>query len=488
VSAEAVPGAPRSFVEVARAAGRTVPGSGRAVVCVQGLGFVGAAMAIAVAMARGRDGTPLYDVIGVDLPTESGRKRVDALNRARFPFETTDLRMGEALREAHAAGNLVACTEPAVYALASVVLVDIHLDVDWDRQPPRLAWEGFRRGITQLASQVAPGALVIVETTVPPGTIAKVVAPIFAEQLAARGIAPETVKLAHSYERVMPGREYLDSIVNYWRVYAGHTPEAGDACETFLSSVLHTDRFPLTRLGNTTSSELAKVLENAYRATIMAFMEEWGRFGEAVGVDLFEVAEAIRLRPTHSNLRTPGFGVGGYCLTKDPLFGALAARDLFGLENEFPFSTLAVETNQRTPRVTVDRVQTLLGGSLAGKTLLLLGVSYRQDVGDTRYSPSETFVREARARGAAVIPHDPLVGHWDEMNEAVARDLPPTAGVDAIVFAVPHREYRALDLRAWLAGRTPAIFDAFSVLTRDQREALRALGCRVESIGRGKDQ
>jgi UDP-N-acetyl-D-mannosaminuronate dehydrogenase len=180
--------------------------------------------------------------------------------------------------------------------------------------------------------------------------------------------------------------------------------------------------------------------------------------------------------------------VGGYCLTKDPLFGALAARDLFGLENAFPFSTLAVETNQRTPRVTLERLQSMLGGSLSGKTLLLLGVSYRQDVGDTRYSPSETFVREARARGARVIPHDPLVGHWDEMKEDVARELPGTAGVDAIVFAVPHRDYRTLDFRAWLGGRTPAIFDAFSVLTREQREALRALGCRVESIGRGEGQ
>ena len=488
MSARPVSADPRTFADVARAAGRVVADSGRPVVCVQGLGFVGAAMAIAVAGARGADGKPLYDVIGVDLPSESGRRRIDALNESRFPFETTDARLGAALGEAHAAGNLVACAEPPVFGLAKVVLVDVHLDVDWEAKPPKLAWDGFRRAIADLARHLAPGALVILETTVPPGTTARVVAPIVAEQLRERGMPEDGVLLAHSYERVMPGREYLDSIINYWRVYAGHTPAAADACERFLSSVIHVDRFPLTRLGNTTASELAKVLENAYRATIIAFMEEWGRLGEAVGVDLFEVAEAIRLRPTHSNLRTPGFGVGGYCLTKDPLFGELAARDLFGLEAEFPFSSLAVRTNQQMPRVTVDRVAGMLGGRLKGKTVLLLGVSYRQDVGDTRYSPSETFVRAAREQGARVIAHDPLVGHWDELGEAVARELPSSEGVDAVVLAVPHAEYRQIDWTGWLAGRTPAFFDGFNVLAREQRERLRALGCAVESIGRGAGQ
>jgi UDP-N-acetyl-D-mannosaminuronate dehydrogenase len=186
-------------------------------------------------------------------------------------------------------------------------------------------------------------------------------------------------------------------------------------------------------------------------------------------------------------MRTPGFGVGGYCLTKDPLFGELAVRDLYGLDLAFPFSTMAVRTNQSMPLVSLERVEALLGG-LRGKTILLLGISYRQDVGDTRHSPSEAFVRAARAKGAKVIVHDPLVRRWEELELDVSQSLPPATGVDAVVLAVPHREYRELDYGAWLDGQRPVFLDGFGVLSREQRERLRALGCRLESIGRGARQ
>lgn len=484
MSGDPVTGATTTFADLARRAGRDRAESGRPVVCVQGLGFVGAAMAIAVAAARRPDGAPAYDVVGVDLDGGPGRRRVDALNEGRFPFETTDTNLAESLQRARDEGNLIATTDAGAYALASVVVVDLPFDVDWSTEPPSLRWDGFRAGIATVASHVAPGALVMLETTVPPGTTAKVVAPLFAETLAARGLPGNAVHLAHSYERVMPGRDYLNSIVNFWRVYAGHSEAAAEACRTFLESVIHTGQYPLVRLPDTTASELAKVLENGYRATTIAFMEEWGRFAETVGVDLFEVVDAIRMRPTHSNMRTPGFGVGGYCLTKDPLFGTLAARDLFGYEAPFPFSRMAVAVNRDAPRVSAARIEHALGG-LAGRSVLLLGVSYRQDVGDTRYSPSETFARAVLDAGARLLVHDPLVAHWDEMNLDVPGEMPPAAGVDAVVLAVPHEDYRRFDFEAWLGGRTPLFLDGFDVLSHGQRERLRVLGCTVLGVGRG---
>jgi UDP-N-acetyl-D-mannosaminuronate dehydrogenase len=147
---------------------------------------------------------------------------------------------------------------------------------------------------------------------------------------------------------------------------------------------------------------------------------------------------------------------------------------------------MAVEVNRDAPQASVARLEPLLGGSLDGKTLLLLGVSYRQDVGDTRYSPSETFVRAALARGARLRVHDPLVAHWEEMDIDVPPELPSSEGVDAVVLAVPHEVYRNIDFERWLGGRTPVIFDGFSVLSREQRDQLRSLGCRVVSVGRGE--
>ncbi|HMJ97313.1 MAG TPA: UDP binding domain-containing protein, partial [Thermoleophilaceae bacterium] len=277
--------------------------------------------------------------------------------------------------------------------------------------------------------------------------------------------------------------DYFDSVRSYWRVYAGATPEAADACEAFLARVVDVANFPLSRVGSTTAAELGKVLENSYRATTIAFMEEWGRFAEAIGVDVFEVIEAIRVRPTHSNMRQPGFGVGGYCLTKDPLFAPVAARELFGLSLDFPFSEEAVRINALMPLVTLDRIDQMLDG-LDGRRLLVLGASYRGGVADTRQSPSAAFTSAAMARGAEVVCHDPLVTEW-ELPVPPVQELPGPDGFDAVVFAVVHDEYLAIDLLGWLGDARPLVVDANHVLLDSQLREAAGAGCRVWSIGRG---
>lgn len=456
------------------------------VVCVQGLGFAGAAMAVAVASAAGARGEPRYQVIGVDLPTPQGRERVACIDAGEFPFRTSDRELSRAAAEAHARGNLRAATDPASFAGADVVLIDVDLDVGGSGEQPAVDFAPFRRALSSVGAHVAPGTLVVIETTVPPGTTERIAAPELAAAFEARGLPRDGALLAHSYERVMPGEHYLASITNFWRVYAGLTPEAADACEAFLASVINVRDFPLRRLPTPTASELAKALENAYRATNIAFVDEWSRLAEAVGVDLFEVVEAIRVRPTHSNLREPGFGVGGYCLTKDPLLGGVAARQLFARPDlGFPFSELAIRTNRRMPDASLDRLEALLGGSLRDRRILLLGVAYRPEVADTRHSASRRFVEEARRRGAAVTAHDPLVTRWPELGLELPPGLPAASGFDAVVFAVAHRAYRELDLRAWLGSARPAILDAHAVLGGPQRAALAAAGCAFAATGVG---
>lgn len=457
-------------------------------VCIQGLGFVGAAMAVAVAAARDETGRPAFRVRGVDLDTPVGRERVRSLNAGKFPFKTTDELLVQAVAEAHSAGNLDATVDrPGVYADADVVVVDIHFDVSGYENACdyHIDFSSLRTAVRTIGEQVRPGTLVVVETTVPPGTCAKVVAPELAAAMERRGLPPDAVLLAHSYERVMPGQNYLDSIRNYWRVYAGHTPAAADACEAFLSQVINVANYPLTRLASTTASETAKVMENSYRAANIAFIEEWVRFAEVAGIDLFEVIEAIRLRPTHSNIRQPGFGVGGYCLTKDPLFPGLAARHLFDRPDlTFPFCETAVRINRMMPLATLDRVETMLAGDLNGKRIVLLGVTYRQDVADTRYSPSQIFVEEAWRRGAQVVAHDPLITHWEELDLPVVDRLPED-GADALVLAVPHSAYATLDLLGWLGNHEAVVVDANNVLSPAQRLALVNAGVVFASIGRG---
>ena len=442
-------------------------------------------MALAVASARDADGRPRYRVIGVDLDTDAGRQRIEQLNQGRFPFRSLDGALTEAALLARDTGNLRATSDPSTFAEADVILIDVNLDLQTGGANPSVDLGPFRQAVRSVGQQMPVGALVVVETTVPPGTCERVVAPALRQALRERGLSENGFLLAHSYERVMPGNEYLASITNFWRAYAGHTEEAADACERFLSAVINVESYPLTRLGSTTASEIAKVMENSYRATNIAFIEEWARFAEAVGVDLFEIIEAIRIRPTHTNIREPGFGVGGYCLTKDPLLAGIAARELFQNDDlAFPFSELAVETNREMPLAAIRRLEEILG-SLEGRRILLLGISYRPDVGDTRHSPAERFVQEARTRGAQVVARDPLVTHWSELDLEIPMELPSAHSIDAAVFAVRHGAYRELDLGAWLDGASPAILDASAVLTRSQRQTIKEAGCVFAAIGEG---
>ena len=447
----------------------------RETVCVQGLGFVGSAMALAIANAKNREGHPLYNVIGVDVPNDLGYQKVMSINGGKFPFENNDKKIQQALKDAIENGNIWAVTDVNVFALADIVVVDINLDIKYgEKGEPILDLDLFKGAIHTLGSYIKENTLIMVETTVPPGTCEKIVKPILADEFICRGLNPDKVFIAHSYERVMPGENYFDSIVNFWRVYSGVNDESANKCQIFLESVIKTDKYPLVRLQGTTSTEIAKVLENSYRATTIAFMEEWGRFAEEIGVDLFEVIDAIRMRPTHSNMRQPGFGVGGYCLTKDPYFAPLAAKELFKLEGmEFPFSTNAVRTNNAMPLVSLNKIEKLLDGNLKGKALLVLGVSYRQDVGDTRYSPTEIFVREAIKRGAEVVCQDPLVSDWTEMKLPVFSEIPDFCGFDAIIFTVQHKQYSDIDFQNAELDNGTLIFDANCVLSEEQRQAIR---------------
>ena len=470
--------------------GRIFDGEGmflRKVVCVQGLGFVGAAMAAATAIASDEEGNPLYDVIGVDLNTKAGLSRVEAINNGRFPFETTDEELTAAVKQGFVQGNLSATTDADVYSKADVILIDVHFDIAFQAANPRLDFAAFTAALQTVARHMRPDALVIVETTVPPGTCELVAIPTISEILEERGLDSSKLMLAHAYERVMPGKNYLDSVTNFWRVYAGASEEAANACEEFLSSVINTAEFPLTRLSSTTASETAKVLENTYRAVNIAFMAEWTDFAEAVGLDLFEIVSAIQIRPTHANIRFPGLGIGGYCLTKDPTFTPAASKDLFGLDLDFPFSELAVTQSAQMPLHAVRRLRNGLGGNFSGKRVLLCGVSYRSDVADTRYSPSEALYIQLVKEGAEVHLHDPLVTRWEEVSLDISAELPPFKDFDAVVFAVPHRQYQELNLLDYIENpETTYVLDAFMVFSSSQRKALQAKGIRIHAIGVGE--
>lgn len=467
--------------------------SDRPVVVVQGLGFVGTAVAAVVAQAALDSGGPRYFVIGVDQLTPSGYWKVARINAGQSPFESPDPGLAPAIHAAVTqAGNLCATVSDQVYRFADVIIVDVPLDVV-DRTvagqaEPQVDLAPFQAAIRAIGRTMRAGALVLVETTVPTGTTEKVVLPILQEEFARRGLA-ETPRVAHCYERVMPGPRYLDSIRRFWRTYSGIDAESQAQAAEFLGTIIDTRAFPLHRAADPVASELGKLLENSYRAANIAFIHEWTLAAEDLGVNLYEVVDSIRVRRgTHDNMRYPGFGVGGYCLTKDSLLAQWSLKHLFGSDVQLAVTLEALRINYLMPRHALDLLAGLTGG-LQGRRIALLGVSYLAEVPDTRNSPSHLFVQELEAAGAQVVAHDPCTRLWPERPDIpVDDDLDRVLGqVDGLVLATPHRAYRQRPAQDWLrAVRPGTVFvDAMNILDDDTALRLHRAGHKVAGVGKG---
>jgi len=404
-------------------------------------------------------------------------------------------------------------------ALADVVVVDIQCDYVKDAlgnvSNGRADMSPLEESLAVMAEHINPDALVLIETTVAPGTTEQVAYPIIKKVFRKRGIKSDPL-LAHSFERVMPGKEYVASIRDFWRVCSGINVKSRKRVSKFLNDVLNTDDYPLTVLDRPIESETAKIVENSFRATILAFMDEWSLFAERNGVDIMKVITAVKARPTHSNIMFPGPGIGGYCLPKDGGLGVWAYKHIHGFEDDiFKITPMAININDSRSLHVAQLVRDALRNMnrpIAAADILLLGASYREDVGDTRYSGSELIVRRLTEMGAEMKVHDPYLTHWWEFeqqdtypskghslarffrnqekltNLEMEQDLPGAfKGADAIILAVRHKHYLDLDPEKVfrMVGNTFAVIDCFGILDDEKIRRYFELGCEVKGLGRG---
>ena len=493
---------------------------GREIVVVMGVGFVGAAMAAVVADTEDENGEPTKFVIGMQRPSTRSYWKIPLLNRGMAPVKSEDEELEPMIaRCVKEKKTLTATFSYEVLKLADVVVSDVQCDYlkesfgnVRDGQTDMVALES---SLEIVAEHIPPDTLVLIETTVAPGTTEQVAYPIMRKVFRKRGIQSDPL-LAHSFERVMPGKEYVASIRDFWRVCSGINEEATRRVEKFLREVVNTEDYPLTVLDRPIESETAKIIENSFRATILAFLDEWSIFAERNGVDLIKVIEAIKVRPTHNNIIFPGPGIGGYCLPKDGGLGVWAYRHIHGFEDDiFKITPLAIDINDtralHVAQLTRDAMRNM-GRPLAAAEILLLGASYREDVGDTRYSGSELIVRRLTEMGAELRAHDPYVQHWWEFEKQdeypspthslkrffrnqdrlvalrIERDLKKAlAGADAVIFAVRHQPYLDLDPDEVVetAGGPLAVIDCFGILDDERIKRYFELGCEVKGLGRG---
>lgn len=494
--------------------------AGREIVVVLGIGFVGAVMAAVIADATDSSGQPSKFVIGMQRPSVRSFWKIPLLNRGVAPVRSEDPEVDRMIdRCVNVKKTLTASFTYDAIRFADVVVVDVQCDyikesLD-DVGKGFVQMEDLERAFEIIGKSIRPDTLVLIETTVPPGTTEQVAYPIIKKAFRRRQIATEPV-LAHSYERVMPGANYVSSIRDFWRVCAGINDESRDRVVKFLKEVIDTENYPLTVLDRPIESETAKIVENSYRATILAFLNEWSLFAERNGVDLIKVIQAVKVRPTHSNIMFPGPGIGGYCLPKDGGLAVWSYKHLLGFEDDiFQITPAAININDtralHVPQLVRDALRNM-GRYIAASRVLLLGASYREDVGDTRYSGSEIIVRRLVEMGAEVSVYDPYVDHWWEFE---AQDTYPTPGksksrffrsqkklkdlrmsndlwgtlkgADVLIFSVRHKQFLDLDPDKVVdtAGGPLAVIDCFGILDDKKIARYFELGCEVKGLGRG---
>lgn len=393
-------------------------------VCVVALGKIGLPLAVQIA-GKG------HRVRGADIDP----RLVALVNEAVEPFPG-EAGLGERLRAVVHEGRLTAGVDTAAAVAASeVVVVVVPLIVDDAARPDFRALDAANASI---AAGLRSGCLVVYETTVPVGTTRQRFAPMLAEL---SGLALGDFHVAYSPERVFSGRIFAD-LSAYPKLVGGLDEASARLATEFYESVLDFDDRPeLPRpngvwdLGSVEAAEFAKVAETTYRDVNIALANQFARFADRVGVDVYPVIDAANSQP-FSHIHRPGIAVGGHCIPVYPRF-------YLTNDPEAELVREARRVNDGMPSYAVERLGELLGRPLDGLRVAVLGLAYRGGVKEAAFSGAFGVVEALRQHGAVPVLHDPLYSD-DELRAYAFEPYALGEPCDAAIIQADHPEYRDL--------------------------------------------
>jgi UDP-N-acetyl-D-mannosaminuronic acid dehydrogenase len=458
-------------------------------IVVIGMGYVGIPCAALLADVPG------FRVTGVQRRSKRSGWKIECLNSGNSPFAGDEPGLPELIhRVAVEKGTFHVTDDYAVCEKADVILIDVQTPTD-EHHVPR--YESLREVSERVGRHLQPDTLVIIESTVAPGTTQNVVQPILERESGLKASSVPTFQrsnaqtrffLAFSYERVMPGK-LLAYITDFPRVVGGIDEESARRAVALYETIVNEE----VSATDVLTAEMSKVIENAYRDVNIAFANEMALACERMGVDAFEIRGLINARPDR-NVHRPGAGVGGHCLPKDSWLLAHGV-EVYGRGAEvLRLIPLAREINDGMPGHMLELIEGALGEAgraLPGATVALLGVAYLENADDTRNTPAADLAALLLARGAEVVAHDPhvRVAEWERALDD-ALDVPLTkhldqalADADCAVVVTGHREYANLSAgQLRRAMRTPVMVDGRNVLPWADGGAS---GVVVRAIGKG---
>ena len=388
-------------------------------VAIIGQGYVG--LTISAFAAK------FFEVVGFD----NNQKIVDQLNLGISHIEGVE---GSTLQKWIKKGRYRATAKGIDISDTDLVVIAVPTPLTNDRQPDLAFIDAACRTIGE---NVRKSVLVINESTSFPGTLRNYIKPAIEKY----SKNPIEHLYAISPERVDPGRgDYNQK--NTPRLYSGLTPEASEMTRSFYSKFCD----ELFEVSSPEVAEAAKLFENTFRQVNIALVNEFAQIAHSLGISVYETLDAANTKPYGFMKFTPSAGVGGHCIPVDPTYLAAVAE-----EHGAPatFIRRANEVNLEMSKYVVDRVQADNGGSLQGKSVLVVGVAYKPNVADVRETAAELVIEHLRERGAVVSWHDDVVGNWKSESSA------PLSGADIAVVVTMHDSVKAADV----ISSAPYVFD-----------------------------
>ena len=393
---------------------------------ILGLGYVG----LPLAQEATRSG---LRVVGLDSSTR-------VVSRLNAGHSHVDDLSDEALATMLGDG-FTASQDPEVIAGAATVVICVPTPLSEDGGPDLSA---VRSAGEAVATHLRPGALVVLESTTYPGTTEEFLLPILEAGSGLR--AGEDFNLAFSPERIDPGNANY-GVRNTPKVVGGLTPACTERAAAFYGGFVDV----VVPARGTREAEMSKLLENTYRHVNIAMVNEMAQFCHELGIDLWNVIELAKSKPFGFQAFYPGPGVGGHCIPIDPNY--LSHRVKQQLGHPFRFVELAQEINASMPSYVARRAQDMLNDNrqaINGASVLMLGVTYKPNIGDDRESPAKPLAKQLKALGARVSFHDPHIAEWNVPGvERVVGDLEEAvAAADLAILVQNHRSYDAGRLSA----------------------------------------
>lgn len=407
-------------------------------ICVLGLGYIGLPTALLFAVNG-------HEVVGVDIKKEI----VDKLNSGSLPFDEPGL-----VELFDRAGNNFTARTEVVDSDVFLISVPTPLENSVkvaDLGPIRLAAE-------MIYPHLKRDNLVILESTVPPGTSEHLLIPILEKS----GLKVNEFDFAHCPERAIPGRTIREMVHND-RIIGGFNPRSAERTKMLYSSFVKGDIY----LTNLKTAEFAKLMENTYRDICIALVNEFAQIAEESGVNIWEAVELANKHPRVDILK-PGPGVGGHCIAVDPWF-------LTENSTKCKIVSLARDINDSMPNHVLKMVKDMVEG-IREPIVTVLGVAYKGNVDDSRESPAIKFIKLAENEGYKVRCYDPYVKIFPHKLQSLSEAID---GSDCIVLIADHDMFKELDPSKF-PMRTKNLVDTRNIL---DRELWTNAGFRIRVLG-----